>query len=342
MHHKLLLGSSALVSAGVLLASATPASAQMEVRLTGYTEFGVAYSEEENQQFDNVGDRGYGAFMDTEVHVLADAVSDSGVEYGGKVEFEVFSGSGASDTTADEAVVFMSGGFGRLELGREDGAEDVMFVGGEDVAAGTGGIDGDTTVIPFQVRDTSDAAKITYFTPRIAGFQLGASWTPDTGDDFGVDDGDDFENTIGFGANWTGNFTGLEFTLAAVGHYGKAETGPDDIQDWEVGFNTEVAGFAVGAAYGQATDFAEAQFANAGLGYGFGPVNTSIGWVWYDPDDPVVGGDSNLFVVSADVGVLPGVVLKGDVAYNTDDTQSFGGDLITEGTAGVVTLQLNY
>ena len=62
MHHKLLLGSSALVSAGVLLASATPASAQMEVRLTGYTEFGINFAEEDGL---TGSDRGYGAFMDT-------------------------------------------------------------------------------------------------------------------------------------------------------------------------------------------------------------------------------------------------------------------------------------
>ena len=54
-----------------------------------------------------------------------------------------------------------------------------MFVGGEDAQAGTGGIDGDTTNLDHPVPDTGDDAKATYFTPRIAGFQLGASFTPD-------------------------------------------------------------------------------------------------------------------------------------------------------------------
>lgn len=346
MHHKLLLGSTALVSASVLLASASPASAQMEVSLTGYTEFGMNFAEDDGL---TGSDRGYGAFMDTEIHTLANAVSDSGVEYGGKVELEVFndrSAAGAGSTSADEAVIFMSGNFGRVELGREDGAEDVMFVGGEDVAAGTGGFDGDTTnLIPLQIQDTSDAAKITYFTPRIAGFQLGASWTPDTGDDFGDDSatgpGGDLENSFGFGANWTGEFSGLEMTVSGAGNIADAESaGADDVTDFSVGVNTSFFGASFGAAYIARTDRNEADIFNVGLGYGFGPVNTSIGYVYHDPD---VGTEQSLLAVSADVGILPGVVLKGDVTYNSDDLLEDTFDDTEEETfAGVVTVQLNY
>ena len=344
MHHKLLLGSSALVSAGVLLATVSPASAQMEVRLQGYTEFGMNTAEDDGL---TGADRGFGFFMDTEIHTLASAVSDAGVEYGGKVELEVFGNrTGAGDTAgADEAVIFMSGNFGRIELGREDGAEDVMFVGGEDTQAGTGGIDGDTTnLLPFQIQDSSDAAKVTYFTPRVGGFQAGVSYAADTDDDFGDDfsgvEGAAFEDFIGGGLNWTGGFSGLDLTVSTVASWAEDEAGGDDLMDWEVGFNTEIAGAEVGAAYVMRTDANEADIINVGLGYGFGPVNASVGWVWFDPDE---GEDANLFAVSGDVGILPGVVLKGDVTMNTDaEVGDVLEDETEENLAGVLTVQLNY
>ena len=65
-----------------------------------------------------------------------------------------------------------------------------MLVGGEDAQSGTGGVDGDTanlsTVIDLNL---GDVTKAMYFTPRVGGFQLGAGYTPDTGDDGGRDEG---------------------------------------------------------------------------------------------------------------------------------------------------------
>ena len=54
-----------------------------------------------------------------------------------------------------------------------------MGIGAADAQAGTGGIDGDTqNLVQFETPDTGDDAKVTYFTPRIIGFQLGASLRP--------------------------------------------------------------------------------------------------------------------------------------------------------------------
>jgi hypothetical protein len=132
-------------------------------------------------------------------------------------------------------------------------------------------------------------------------------------------------------------------TVSGTGIYGEAESdGADDIVDFSVGLNTSFFGASFGAAYIARTDRNEADIINVGLGYGFGPVNTSVGYVWHDPDD---GQDQNLFAVSADVGILPGMVLKGDVTYNTDevfDEDEEGNDITDGNLAGVVTVQLNY
>ena len=64
---------------------------------------------------------------------------------------------------------------------------------------------------------------------------------------------------------------------------------------------------------------------------------------WIDGDPFGVGqntDDANIYVLSADVGLMPGVVLKGDVSYNDSDPgASDPGD---ETWAGVLAVQLNY
>jgi hypothetical protein len=349
MNYKLLLSSTALASAGILFAGS--ASAQdFEVSLQGYTEFQVQGATNETLNDDD-GDRGYGFFMDNEVHVLASGTADNGVQYGSIVELEVGSGYNSSDAFVDEVMFFTSGAFGRIELGQEDGAEDVMHVDASNIAAATGGIDGDVPNLPsingvagYEVTDSSDAAKATYFTPRVGGFQLGGSYAPEYAPDnpSGVDT-DGFGNGFGVGANWTGAFAGLDLTIDAVGSFAENEiagaVGPaaEDIQDWAVGFNTEFAGLALGGAAGQKMEFAEANFANAGIGFGFGPVNTSVNYNFLEPDE----GDNQHFVdVGADVGVLPGVVLKADVAWNSNDPGSNTGEDDT--LAGLLGVQINY
>ena len=188
MRKNLLLSSTAIVGAGVLFTSAQPALADIELTISGQTEFGVVGASGDTL-INTERDRNYAFFLDPEINFNADGVTDSGINYGSKVELEVDVGGNDAflsdgDNNVDEVGLYFSGGFGRVELGRDDGAEDVMFVGGEDAQAGTGGIDGDTqNLTVVQIQDTGDAIKATYFTPRLAGFQVGVSFTPDTGDD---------------------------------------------------------------------------------------------------------------------------------------------------------------
>ena len=137
MQHKLLLGSTALVSAGILMSGAAQAQETvggLEVVLGGYTEFGG----KAGQSLEDEPDRGYFFFMDNEVFINANGATDRGLQYGSKVELEVGSGNGNAlnnegntDATVDEVALFFSSGWGRIELGREDGAEDVMGIGAD-------------------------------------------------------------------------------------------------------------------------------------------------------------------------------------------------------------------
>jgi hypothetical protein len=124
----------------------------------------------------------------------------------------------------------------------------------------------------------------------------------------------------------------------------------DDQFSWAVGGLLEFAGFTFGAGYNRADDFTpetqDLDIVNVGLKYGFGDANVSLGYTFNGFDEEGVD-DSNLFVVSGDIGVLPGVTLKADVSYNTEDLGAFkggaNGDFDQNDTyGGVVSVQLDY
>jgi hypothetical protein len=198
--------------------------------------------------------------MDNELHIEAIGTTERGLTYGSYAVIELSSDddpglqANGGNAYVDEVNLFFSGGFGRIELGRQDGAEDEMFLGAEDAQSGTGGLDGDTANLGsiINLQNTDDATKATYYTPRVAGFQVGASYVPDTGDDGGRDGpgfDEGFENAVGGGVNWVGAFDSLDLTLSAVGIYGKSEDpgppiGDDDIKDYTVGGLIEAGGLS--------------------------------------------------------------------------------------------------
>lgn len=334
MTKKLLLGSTALVGAFAL---AAPAYADIEVTLSGQVEFGASVGDEETVDNDN---RGYFFFMDSETKIQAEGESDHGLGYSGKVELEVDADEGGSeDFNADEVVLAFWGDFGRAELGREDGAADNMFVGGEDFQAGTGGIDGDTANLDLVgVTDSGDAAKITYFTPRMGGLlQLGASFTPDTGDEEGDnDDVGDIEDHFELGANIVTELGGADVTVSAVASIGNGEAGvDDDLEDYGFGAGVEFGGLGIGAGYILKEDLNEGDGFTVGAKYGYMGANVSAGYSYDDPDD---GDEIGVFALSADYGLWSGVTLKGDLSFNDEDQDDDGDST----TAGVVTVQLDY
>lgn len=339
MTKNLLLGSTALVGA---IAMAAPAFADIEVTLSGQVEFGAAIFDEETLS----NGRGYLFFMDSETKIQAEGAADNGINYSAKVELETDADRDGLDggdeevdqVNADETVLAFWGGFGRVELGREDGAADNMFIGGEDFQAGTGGIDGDSVNLNINlVGDSGDAAKITYFSPRLGGFQVGASFTPDVGDDENDSEAEgDIEEHWELGANYTLAAGGADVTLTGVASIGDNElAGGDDLEDYGIGAGVEFAGLGIGVGYAFREEADEGNGLTLGVKYGFGPANVSAGYSYDDPDD---GDDSNVYVVSADYGLFPGVTVKGDIQHNADDPDDNGDGT----TAGIFTIQVDY
>ena len=106
-----------------------------------------------------------------------------------------------------------------------------------------------------------DATKISYYTPRVSGWQFGASFSPDTANNgssasFNGDESDDIANVIGWGTNYSNNFGNLGLALSATGEVGKYEGSPysdikrNDLNAYEVGVMATYFGFTFGGSYG--------------------------------------------------------------------------------------------
>ncbi|MEO1226789.1 MAG: porin, partial [Pseudomonadota bacterium] len=139
---KVLLGSSALVAAGLF---AVPAAAQLELTISGSVDvnFGVV---DENGEFEingiPVDRRDYGGRTDVSLNFNTVATADNGLRYGSRIniddsddnvsdafEFDedgnpilqAAAANNASTFSIDEAWIFLSGSFGEVRLGDKEG-----------------------------------------------------------------------------------------------------------------------------------------------------------------------------------------------------------------------------
>lgn len=109
----------------------------------------------------------------------------------------VLDGDTAAANTLRENYIFFQGDWGKLFLGDTYGVDGIMAIGAWDNWVGTGFVDGSmvdhtvnlttgTHLTTQSVGDTGRSTKLSYFTPRWEGFQIGLSYTP-RGDSKGSD-----------------------------------------------------------------------------------------------------------------------------------------------------------
>ena len=210
----------ALVGAS-LIAGPAFASDPPELKMSGHARAELWFGSQDDES--DRGDRSpHMETDDAEISFDAKATADNGLLYGLHMELDM---DDAGDRV-DEANVFFEGNWGRLELGDQDGAEDVMLYGGTNNLVANGGYDGGagsffdfngvSASSPDMAGDTGDATKITYFTPRFGGFQVGVSYTPDDDHNFTESlasaDGTN-EHHFGLAANYVESFNGVDVAV---------------------------------------------------------------------------------------------------------------------------------
>ena len=322
-----------------------------DITITGFARFEAFGGKQDNLSLDPTVARGLDFRNDTEVHVLARAKSEEyGLEYGATIEFEADTNN---TFNTDESWIFLRGGWGEIRLGDEDGVVDNSTVGANTIAAGTGGLDGSDAVISaapvVYLTNTNDATKIRYYTPNLDGISLGVSYTPTQETvDSDANNGNFIARKSGAAAMqadnvvegtvvYDGDLGGVGILASVVGLYGKLKNGADaSIADggfgsdswWglQTGVNIDLFGFRFAGAIGEDNvGDTRRDFYNVGFGATLGPVNTSIGYgrifsannAFNELTD--IDKGRNL-VISADVPLLPGLVLAGDLSFFNNDT----------------------
>ena len=371
----------AFLAAGLLIATevATSASATevrrggaLDLTVTGFARFRAHGGQLDDARQDDSFSRSLDFSNDTEFHVLARGRDEkTGMEYGATIEFQ-------ADTdqifNTKETWIFVRGGWGEVRLGDQEGVAENSSVGAQEVAAGTGGIDGDVVdeiaVGVVFLTNTDTATKIRYYTPSFGGFSVGVAYTPTQQEvDSGDLNGQFFARKDGLFAMQADNvFEGgliyedeladdVDLLASIVGLYGSlTSTGAEEFADdedefgdgdwwgWQAGTAIDVYGFRFSGSFAdeKVGEF-EKTFYTLGLGWGDEDTfNTSVtyGQVIASTGTPY-DKPFNL-VFSADYALMPGLLLQGDVGvFDNDGTDPDypGGD---KGWQAVVALDLAF
>lgn len=145
------------------------------------------------------------------------------------------------------------------------------------------------------INNTSDANKLTYFTPRMSGFQLGLSYTPSVAGGLGGSSGsygnltDNVagrqEQIVEAGLNYVNKLGPVDLAISGGYLKGSLEadrTGADDLQVWSLGLNVGYSGFTFGGSYvndnNGLSDSNDTTGWDVGVTYAFGPYRVGVAY----------------------------------------------------------------
>jgi outer membrane protein OmpU len=306
---KQLMTTTALVAAGVVAMSGVALGAS-KPKLSvggGFSTIISAVSQE------TTGYMSPDVWVDSEVHFKGSVKLDSGITIKTQVELE------AQDSTSsdliDEAFMSISGSFGQIKLGSEDSAANLLVSGSFGSNATNAGRHlglhtGKSIVAPSKhgaplssVLDLgdADAEKITYFTPRIGGFMLGASYTPSfsEGGQAQVAETAAQHHGISIGGHWSGKLGAAAVQVGAG--YNEAQSATStaaDLKGYAVGVKATIGKITVafGTSSEENTTATSKSSAtgtttmNAGIKYVSGKDAFSLGYVASEDDATTAAG----------------------------------------------------
>jgi hypothetical protein len=349
---KSLLATTALAALGAV-AVASPASAKFEVGVSGYMEQWFGYSDNSNsaQPDSDVFDQ----ISDAEFNIDFKQTLDNGLTIGGQIQVEGQQQAEAVGDEIDEQYIYVDGAFGRLLIGSENGAPYLMHYGlrsngiGLDEGDVNNWIAGSTGALRITNATTlidNDQNKITYFSPRVNGFQIGATFQPDA-DDInavvpaagGAEADNRRDNGYGLGANYTTSVADMS-VRASVGFADAGGSVAGNETALSLGLQLGFGGFTASFAYGEHENDTAVQDRNifgVSVAYNAGPAGVSIGYVRGEDSDNDLQQDA--FELGASYAVGPGVNARASLYY-MDAVD--GGNSVADGVAVVGGLALSF
>lgn len=353
---KFLLGTTAIVAAGMIAAPSADAADKIDIAVGGFMNqwFGYTTAEDESADY-----QGFNNQSDTEIHFTGTTTLDNGISFGVGIELE----GNSSASHIDESYMTISGNFGQFIIGSDDSSMNKMHVSPTDYGVGFG-----TNWVPNSIGaayadgtnatpgGNGDSEKVTYMTPSIQGFQLGLSYLPDNQEDNNGARDSNAELTDGYtiGASFNDDFDGA-FNLGMSLGYGAFTDGPagqDDPNAFSAGLTLGFGGFSIGGSYGTTESTADEEIDRFALGaaYETGPWGVSVNYLHSDGDGTTTGnvitndGDHDSFSVNGKYTFGPGVTAAATLGHSeisTDNTAAGTNDEI-DGTYFVVGMKLSF
>lgn len=365
---KYLVASTALVSALI----AMPAQAELNLDLGGHFR---GYGVYNDNDVAGASTQDFELRRDTEVHFTGEATSDNGLTVGVHYEaivggelvtdeaYAYFAGNwGRVNLGSEDGAAYLLQVAAPSADSNVDGLRtNIQSIGstaldttgstiGAIFAPGYTGVysssfgtnaatNTNNLILDYDHADFQDTDRLTYLSPKFAGFQGGLSYAPQAGQKVlgngqaapaADDDTNQFENLWEAAVRWDGEFEG--FGLSAGAGYSTASAEEEslaagdlagDLDTWNAGLNVAFQGFSVGGAYlnsetevgaGAAAIDAESDTWVVGAAWDNGPYHVGVSYL--DQDIELAGGEieADRWTLGAGYTYGPGMSLRGALA----------------------------
>ena len=279
--------------------------------------------------------QGYAFTQNGEMDFVVAGVASNGLEYNYTL---ILTGDTSATNAIQENRVEFKGNWGTAQFGDKVGPEDILMTDAANVLGATGGFDGDWDKVFNQTSgvftgdsmamDTGTATKAIYYTPRFAGFMLGAAFTPSSShkgnagvqtnagsngyNNHGVASGalnysTEFSNGFGLSLTAAGMNSSTSKNSANAGSSSPGAGGPKlkKMTAWQLGSLFNYQGWQFGAGYidnqnsGVVNNpgvrgYNGGQAWSAALGYTFGSNKVAVGYQGStQKNGPYSGGSGN-------------------------------------------------
>jgi len=292
---KLLLGTTALAAAATLSANAALA----DVSISAATEWHYINHGSQDATLD--GDK---FSQDSEIAFKFSNKTDSGLTIGYTVELESDTGAGGAGLIIDESSFTISGGFGSIQLGQNDGVATSYAIEAEDATAeeSAGSMASATIRTDTDISlDETDANKIAYTLPAMGGLKAGISF-----EDSGAGSGSKTDITA-VGASFTTEAAGSTVTIGAATVTKENSAGTDsDAQNIGVKIASGAATFYLAQSTNESSD-EDITAQGFGASYNLGNGITLAGFTMTAEDDLDAGEEYTANSVEATYSIASGL-----------------------------------
>lgn len=342
MRKTALLAGSALAVAGVAAGIQDAKAAEVSVGM--YMPFIIGGADSDNKSENQIGMTS----TDTEFYIDGSHTLENGIRVQAKFQLQASESNGGS---VDENKIQVDGSFGRIDLGHEDGAEDLMNYGATKVKAFAFGSFANTTGSPVDFTeysnaatsneaglDSGDAVKINYFTPRFSGFQAGVTWANSSV--ISTQNPSNNSDHLGAGVNYQNTFGEVDVALGGT-YYTVASS---DAERWSVGTVIGFGNFSVAGQYSDGTRATnqDVKTWDVGVGYSTGPWAASLTYEYGEAKNltwnsgtiaaPViettnVKGEAQQVSAELSYAMGPGITVGAGLTFGKDEgINEMGGD----------------